>query len=139
MRFLLALLVVLVSASAALAQSSAACSTAALSGTITVTSPTFNWTSCHAAAEAADGIAIEVNGSTTLIFQSPTPEAPNAAGKQAFPVSITLSTRGNHTIRTAAFTRKADGSLQGVGPFSAPFVLAYEKAVPATAPTNHPR
>jgi hypothetical protein len=114
-----------------------ACDTASLSGNVNVPSATFLFVACPVAAEQPDGIVLELNGVKSYVTMAASGAA-NAAGKAPYNVSVTLSGRGSHTVRTAAFTLTSTGTRLE-GPFSVPFVLVYEKAAPATAPSNHLR
>lgn len=112
------------------------CDKPALTGNVSITTSTFLFSACVPATVDADGIAVELNGVVSFITVDP--GLPNAAGKVAFPVSVTVPSTGNHTIKTAPFTLTSTGIKQ-VGPFSVPFVLVLEKATPTIAPTNHLR
>lgn len=115
------------------------CDKPQLTGNVVTPTATFLFGACVPATVDADGIAIELNGSTTLTFITVDPTGvPNAAGKVVFPVSVTVPSNGNHTVRTAAFTTTSTGIKQ-VGPFSVPFVLVLEKPAPTVTPTNHLR
>ena len=136
MKLCLALLALLLVVTPAAAQNSVACGTPPLSGNVTTPTATYQFAVCVPATAQADGVMVEVNG--TKSFPTITPEAANAAGKVAYPATVTLSGTGNHTIVTTYYTLTSGGAKQE-GPRSVPFVLVYEKPVPTTAPTNHPR
>lgn len=133
--FVTALFLLLVS-SVASAQTNE-CNTPALSGNVTVTSATFAFVACAVAAEEPDGVMVELNGVKSYVTKAPD-GTPNSSGRVPFYVSVSLSGKGNHTVRTAPFTLTSTGVRQE-GPLSGPFVLVFEKAAPATATTNHPR